>query len=47
MLRTLIRWDARYRERARLAALDHAALHDMGIAPEDAAAEAARPVWRG
>lgn len=46
VLRALLRWDARHRERAQLAALDEAALRDMGISPGQAEAEASRPIWR-
>lgn len=46
ILALLLAWDARYRERRRLAALDDDGLADCGIAAGDAAAEARKPAWR-
>jgi uncharacterized protein YjiS (DUF1127 family) len=37
---------ARRRDRALLARLDSHILRDIGIAPEDAAQEAAKPFWQ-
>jgi uncharacterized protein YjiS (DUF1127 family) len=36
----------RHRDRAQLAKLDSHILRDIGIAPEDAAREAAKPFWQ-
>lgn len=42
---SLLRFIALRRSRRALAALDAAALRDVGISPADAQAEAARPIW--
>ncbi|MEQ6202496.1 DUF1127 domain-containing protein [Sulfitobacter sp. HNIBRBA2951] len=42
---SLWRFMALRRSRRALAALDDAALRDVGIKPEDAQAEATRPIW--
>ncbi|MGJ3260023.1 MAG: DUF1127 domain-containing protein [Rhodospirillales bacterium] len=39
-------WEARLRERQHLAQLDPRILDDMGMTPEDAARESAKPFWR-
>ncbi len=39
-------WEARLRERQHLARLEPRILDDMGIPPEDAARESAKPFWR-
>lgn len=41
----VVEWIAVARQRARLAALSEDALADLGIDPEAARAEAARPFW--
>lgn len=46
LLARLAAWDARYRGRRHLEALDHDALADCGIAAADAAMEARKPFWR-
>jgi len=38
-------WAARTRQRRALAALTTAELKDIGVAPADATAEAAKPFW--
>ncbi len=38
-------WTALARQRAALARLDDTALRDVGLSPEDARIEAARPFW--
>ena len=45
VLATLALMLAHGRERAALSRLDADALADLGIAPSDAAREAARPIW--
>jgi len=42
---TLMAYYAVWAQRRALATLDAARLRDMGISPEDAAREAARPFW--
>lgn len=37
--------NATWRERQRLAALDDARLHDLGLTRHEAETEAARPIW--
>lgn len=43
---TLLTWQARANQRARLADMDSHRLVDMGIAPGQARHEAAKPFWR-
>ncbi|MBO6519012.1 MAG: DUF1127 domain-containing protein [Rhodospirillales bacterium] len=45
-LNVLHAWEARLRERQHLARLDLRILDDMGMSPEDAARESAKPFWR-
>jgi uncharacterized protein YjiS (DUF1127 family) len=40
-------WIGRRRQRHDLAHLDHRLLIDIGVTPEEAAREAAKPFWRG
>ena len=42
----LVAWDARYRERRRIAGLADETLRDAGMKRTDAVREAARPFWR-
>lgn len=42
----LARWEDRRRSRAYLARLDDHLLDDIGIGPQHAAAECAKPFWR-
>ena len=42
----LVVWDARYRERRRIAALPDEALRDAGLSRAQAEREAAKAVWR-
>ena len=42
----LAAWRLRWRERAELARLSSAELHDAGITPYEAAREARKPFWR-
>jgi uncharacterized protein YjiS (DUF1127 family) len=44
--RRLLQWDARYRQRRRLAELPDAALDDMGISRRAAASEAGKAFWQ-
>jgi uncharacterized protein YjiS (DUF1127 family) len=44
--RRVLAWDARYRERCRLAELPDAALRDVGISRAAAAAEAGKAFWQ-
>jgi uncharacterized protein YjiS (DUF1127 family) len=44
--RRLVKWDARYRQRCRLAELPDAALNDMGISRRAAASEAGKAFWQ-
>jgi uncharacterized protein YjiS (DUF1127 family) len=44
--RRLLAWDARYRQRHRLADLSDAALDDMGISRREAACEAGKAFWQ-
>ncbi len=39
-------WEKRLRDRAALRDMDSHLLRDIGLAPEDAAREAAKPFWR-
>lgn len=39
-------WEARLRQRQHLARLDAQILDDMGMTPEDAARESAKPFWQ-
>ncbi|MCK5777354.1 MAG: DUF1127 domain-containing protein [Rhodospirillales bacterium] len=39
-------WEARLRQRQHLARLDARILDDMGMTPEDAARESAKPFWQ-
>ena len=43
---TLLTWQMRANERARLAEMEAHRLADMGIAPAEARREAAKPFWR-
>lgn len=43
---TVARWIARSEQRHDLAALDDHLLKDIGVSPQDAAREAAKPFWR-
>jgi uncharacterized protein YjiS (DUF1127 family) len=43
---TLLVWQMRARQRARLANLERHRLEDMGITPEQAGREARKPFWR-
>jgi uncharacterized protein YjiS (DUF1127 family) len=45
--RLMLAWDARYRQRRRLAELPDERLADIGLSRRDAAAEAERPPWSG
>lgn len=45
-LRTLVMWELRLRTRHALARLDATRCADIGIAPERAEAEAAKPFWK-
>jgi uncharacterized protein YjiS (DUF1127 family) len=42
----LVVWEARLRQRQHLARLGGQLLDDMGMSPEDAARECAKPFWR-
>ena len=42
----LLLWQETWRQRKRLAALDDAALKDIGLSQADVAAELRKPVWR-
>jgi len=39
-------WETRLRQRAHLDRLDFRMLEDMGMSPEDAVRESAKPFWR-
>lgn len=39
-------WESRLKQRHALATMDARLLDDMGLSPEDAAHEAAKPFWR-
>lgn len=39
-------WENRLRQRSALTHMDQHLLEDMGLTPEDAAKEAAKPFWR-
>lgn len=39
-------WDARFRQRRALAAMDAARRDDLGLSPHAIASELAKPVWR-
>jgi len=43
---TLLLWQMRAGQRARLAAMEGHRLEDMGISPAEAQREAAKPFWR-
>ena len=43
---TLLVWQMRARQRARLAGMEAHRLDDMGLTPEQARHEAAKPFWR-
>jgi len=43
---TLLVWQVRARQRARLAEMESHRLDDMGLTPEQARREAAKPFWR-
>lgn len=43
---TLLTWQMRANERARLAEMEAHRLEDMGISPSEARREAAKPFWR-
>jgi uncharacterized protein YjiS (DUF1127 family) len=45
-LRLLACWSARHRQRADLAELDDHLLADIGVTPQEARRECARPFWR-
>ena len=45
-LRLLLLWQTRASQRSHLAGLDPRLLADMGLTPEQARAEAAKPFWR-
>lgn len=45
--RLLACWIQRYRQRRALARLDERLLRDIGVTRAEAAAEAAKPFWRG
>ena len=45
--RTLLLWQNRARQRSHLSELDGHLLADMGLSPDEAAREAAKPFWRG
>ena len=45
-VRTLVRWQRRSRDRARLGGMEAYLLADMGITRDQADAEAAKPFWR-
>jgi uncharacterized protein YjiS (DUF1127 family) len=42
----LVVWETRLRNRQNLARLDVRMLDDMGMSPEDAARESAKPFWQ-
>lgn len=42
----LLQWQETWRHRKHLAALDDAALKDIGLSQADVAAELRKPVWR-
>ena len=42
----LLQWQETWRQRKHLAALDEAALKDIGLTRADVAAELKKPVWR-
>jgi uncharacterized protein YjiS (DUF1127 family) len=46
MAARLVVWDARYRERRRIAALPDETLRDAGLSRAQAESEAAKAVWR-
>ncbi|HTO85271.1 MAG TPA: DUF1127 domain-containing protein [Methylomirabilota bacterium] len=46
VLRALVTWSARSRQRRALAGLDDAMLKDIGLSRADIAFEAAKPFWR-
>lgn len=39
-------WETRLRQRQHLARLNYSLLEDMGMTPEDAARESAKPFWQ-
>lgn len=41
----LLVWETRLRQRQHLARLNYSLLEDMGMSPEDAARESAKPFW--
>ncbi|WP_431299549.1 DUF1127 domain-containing protein [Tabrizicola sp. BL-A-41-H6] len=43
---TVVAWSVRRRERAMLARLDSHLLRDIGLDPETAAVECAKPIWQ-
>ena len=43
---TLMRWQARHRERAHLAQLDDHLLRDMGLTRAEVARQVAKPFWQ-
>ena len=47
VLERLLAWDAAWRDRRRLARMEPWRLADMGIGPDAARREAARPFWEG
>ena len=47
LARRVALWERRARTRRALSHLDAHALHDLGLDPEVAQAEAARPFWMG
>ena len=46
VVRTVLQWNQRSRQRQALADLDDHLLKDIGISPKAAAAEAGQPFWR-
>jgi uncharacterized protein YjiS (DUF1127 family) len=44
--RLLARWCRRHRQRADLAELDDHLLADIGVTPQEARSESAKPFWR-
>ena len=46
MFGTLLTWQVRANQRARLAEMESHRLEDMGISPAEARREAAKPFWR-
>jgi len=43
----LLAWEERRQTRKALGRLDDHLLHDIGLAPDEARTEAAKPFWRG